>query len=240
MTSGKIEKIERDPTGTKIWINGVQHHVGRDRFGHSLATHTPGAQSTIYNDKPWHPPAVGTYVEAGHPLSDPTRSVINPHDLYAATKSVEKLQNHLTNEIFKLYKDEGVKRKHVEMVVRAMTSVTRVKDPGDSTLLRGEVYPLQHVNRLNQQMQGKKIVHEPVIKGVDMLPHDLHTDWMAKLQHERLTNTLAEAAATLGMSNIHGAHPIPALAYGAEFGLTREHADKPGLGHLKDVPPHHY
>jgi DNA-directed RNA polymerase subunit beta' len=240
MTSGKIEKIERDPTGTKIWINGVQHHVGRDRFGHSLATHTPGAQSTTYNDKPWHPPAVGTYVEAGHPLSDPTRSVINPHDLYAATKSVEKLQNHLTNEIFKLYKDEGVKRKHVETVVRAMTSVTRVKDPGDSTLLRGEVYPLQHVNRLNQQMQGKKIVHEPVIKGVDMLPHDLHTDWMAKLQHERLTNTLAEAAATLGMSNIHGAHPIPALAYGAEFGLTREHADKPGLGHLKDVPPHHY
>jgi hypothetical protein len=100
-------------------------------------------------------------------------------------------------------------------------------------------YPLAHVNKLNQGLKNK-VVHEPVIKGVEMLPHDLHTDWMAKLQHERLTGTLTEAAATLGKSSIHGSHPIPALAFGAEFGLTREHAHKPGLGHLQDVPAHHY
>jgi hypothetical protein len=92
---------------------------------------------------------------------------------------------------------------------------------------------------LNQDLKHK-IEHTPVIKGVNMLPHDLHTDWMAKLQHERLADTLTEAAATLGVSDLHSPHPIPALAYGAEFGLTREHAHKPGMSHLKDVPEHHY
>jgi hypothetical protein len=152
---------------------------------------------------------------------------------------VEKLQNHLTNELDKLYSGEGVKRKHAEVVVRAMTSVTRIKDPGDSALLRGEAYPLLHINKVNKELKNK-IVHEPVIKGVEMLPHDLHTDWMAKLQHERLVGTLMDAAATLGRSSIHGTSPIPALAFGAEFGLTKAHADKPGLGHLADVPFHHY
>jgi hypothetical protein len=239
MHGGKIEKIEKDPTGAKIWINGVAHHVGKDRFGHPLTTHAPGVTTTLHNDRPWEPPRVGQHVEPGQVLSDPTRTVVNPHDLYAATKSVEKLQNHLTNEIHKLYRDEGVRRKHVETVVKAMTSVTKIKDPGDSDLLRGASYQLTHVNKVNQGLKNK-VVHEPVIRGVEMLPHDLHTDWMAKLQHERLTGTLTEAAATLGRSNIHGPHPIPALAYGAEFGATKEHAHKPGQGHLQDVPAHHY
>jgi hypothetical protein len=239
MKSGKIEKVERDPTGTKVWIGSVEHHVGRDRSGNSLVTHAPGVKETLHEGKPWTPPVVGAHVEAGHPLSDPTRTVIDPRALYKATGSVEKLQNHLTNEIFGLFRDENVKRKHVETVVKAMTSVTRVKDSGSSHLLRGDAYPLAHVTKLNRELRDK-IVHEPVIRGVTMLPHDLHADWMAKMQHERLTSTLTEAAATLGRSNIHGPNPVPGLAYGAEFGLTSAHADKPGLGHLKDVPPHHY
>jgi DNA-directed RNA polymerase subunit beta' len=241
MKSGTIEKVEKDPTGSRVWIDGMEHFVGKDTFGHPLGTHAPGVGDTYHNDKLWTPPKVGMKVEAGQLLSDPTRTVVNPHDLYAATKSVEKLQNHLTNEIYRLYRDEGVKRKHVEVVVKAMTGATRVKDPGASTLLKGEVYPFTHVNKLNQELKNK-IVHEPVIHGVEMLPHDLLTDWMAKMQPgtSRLRDTILDAAATLGRSNIHGPHPVPALAFGAEFGLTSEHAAKPGLGHLADVPKHHY
>jgi len=237
--SGKVDKVAHDATGTRIWIAGEEHHIGRDKFGHPLFGHAPGTAETLHDGKPWAPPKVGQHVEAGHVLSDPTRTVVNPHDLYEATNSVEKVQNHLTDEIFKLYRDEGVKRKHVETVVRSMTSVTKVKDPGDSSLLRGEMYPLAHVKKLNKELKGK-IVHTPVIKGVDMLPYDLHTDWMAKLQHQRLRDTLMEAAATLGVSNVHGPHPAPALAYGAEFGLTGADAHKPGYKHLTGIPTHHY
>lgn len=241
MKSGTVEKVEKDNTGSRVWVDGEQHFVGKDVFGHPLAAHAPGVETTFHNDRVWTPPKVGMKVEAGQVLSDPTRTTVNPHDLYAATKSVEKLQNHLTGEIYKLYKDEGVRRKHVEVMVKAMTGATRVRDPGSSTLLKGEVYPFSYVNKLNQELKNK-VVHEPVIHGVEMLPHDLLTDWMAKMQPgtSRLRNTVLEAAATLGKSNIHSTHPIPGLVYGAEFGLTSAHSQKPGLGHLADVPKHHY
>ena len=238
-SGGKIEKIEKDVTGHKIWVNDEMYHVGKDKFGHSLAGHAPGLTATVHDNQHWTPPHVGQKIETGQTLSDPTRTIVNPHDLYAATGNIEKVQNYLTKEIFKLYKDSGVKRRHVETVVRAMTGLTQVKDPGGSELLRGEIYPVAKISKLNQELKDK-IIHVPVVQGISVLPYDLHEDWMAKLQHERLTHTITEAAATLGRSNIHSPHPIPALAYGAEFGLTDEDSKKPGLAHLRGVPKHHY
>ena len=88
---------------------------------------------------------------------------------------------------------------------------------------------------------GKKpIEHTPVLKGVNMLPLAIQEDWMAKLQHQKLRTTVVDAAAVAGRSNIHGMHPIPAVAYAAEFGRTSAHAAQPGLTHLKNVPQHHY
>lgn len=224
MTSGKIDKIEKESTGTRIWVSGVPHFVGKDDNGMALHVSLPGAIQP--KGKPaWVPPEVGMHVEAGHPLSDPLRTVINPHDLYRATKSMDHVQNHLADEIHDLYKDEGVRRRAVEVMVRAMSNLTKIEDPGDHPhLLRGEFYPTSVVNKMNQELkeQGKgRILHSPVLMGVDMLPLSLHDDWMARLQHQRLRTTIAEAAATGMVSNIHGSHPIPGVAYGAEFGLPR-------------------
>jgi hypothetical protein len=216
-TSGKIEKVERDPTGVKITINGVQHHVGKDTRGNFLHEPLPG--SSVPN---WKVPKIGAHIEAGDMLSDPSRTYMNPHELYKATGSIEKVQNHMTKEIYDLYKEEGIKRRAVEVVVKAMSNLTRVHDPGDHhETLRGEFRPLSVVNKINAELkkQGKKpISHEPTLRGVEMMPLSLQEDWMAKLQHQRLTGTLLDAAATLGKSNIHSMHPVPAIAYGAEVG----------------------
>jgi len=76
---------------------------------------------------------------------------------------------------------------------------------------------------------------------VDMMPLSVQEDWMAKMQHVRLHNTLLESAATGGRSDIHSLHPIPGMAYGAEFGLNQEHAkNRLSLAHLHDVPRHAY
>jgi hypothetical protein len=80
----------------------------------------------------------------------------------------------------------------------------------------------------------------PILRGINELPLEVQDDWLAKMQHIKLKGTLLEAAATGAKSSIHGTHPVPSLAYGAEFGLTSEHADKPGMGHLKDVPRYAY
>jgi len=242
--SGRVDKIERDATGAKIWVGGKAHHVGRDRFGKSLHTPLRGLDGKPAGDKVWRAPFQGMKVEPGQPLSDPSRTVINPHDLFRTTKSVSKLQNHLTNEIHDMYRSEGVKRKHVEVLVKAMTSHTKVRDaPDDAGVLRGEVYSIADIDKMNKQRKTKglsPIVHEPDVKGINVLPHDTLEDWMARMQHDRLRQTVMESAATLGRSNIHGTHPVPGLVHGAEFGLTGDHAKRPGLGHLAGIPRHHY
>ncbi len=243
MKTGKVEKIMPTATGVDVYIGGHKHHVGRDANGAALHHSLPGAE-TVEGYVQWKVPAVGVHFEAGDHLSDPNRSIVNPHHLYAATGSIEKVQNHLTNEVYDLYKDEGIKRRAIETVVRAMSNLTQVKDPGDHPdVLRGEFRPLSTVYRMNQELLRDKkhpIEHAPVLKGVQAMPIEMQEDWMAKMQHQRLKQTFVEAAAEAGISHIHGAHPIPAIAYGAEMGLTVKDSLRPGNEHLKNVPSHWY
>ena len=242
MTTGTIQKVEHTPLGTDVWINGKRHHIGRDNAGNPLHEPLPGVNPV---DKGWIPPKVGLKVEAGQHLSDPSRTVINMHDFYDATKSIDKVQNQMTNDIYNLYKDEGIKRRHVETIVKAMSGHTKVLDPGDSDhgVLRGEFHPLSQIQKINSELvrAGKRpIEHKPALKGVNMLPLVVQEDWVAKLQHERIPATLQQAAAMNQKSSIHGPHPIPAAAYAAEFGMTEEKSKLPGLGHLSTVKKHHY
>jgi DNA-directed RNA polymerase beta subunit len=243
MRTGKVEKVEEDPTGVKVWVGGKVHHVGKDRTGMWLSKDLPHAR-TQAGYKSWQPPKVGQHIEAGELLSDPNRTVINPHDLYRATGNMEKVQNFLTDELHGIYKQEGVRRQHVEMMVHSMGQMTKVQDPGDAIgVLRGDFQNASKVRSLNKQLLKsglQPILHSPVLKGVNVLPVQMQEDWIAKLMHERLTSSLLESVATGAVSNLHGIHPIPGLAYGAEFGLTRADRLKPGLGHLRDVPGHYY
>ena len=239
MRSGHIEKIEKNPTGVTITIGGKKHHVGKDEGGTPLWTSEKGETSA------WAPPKQGMKVEKGQLLSDPHRTLVNPHDLYKATNSIESVQNYLADEVYGLYKDEGIKRQHVETVVKAMSNLTKIEEPGDyEGVLRGEFHPTSKIHAINRELErdGKKpIEHKPVLKGVDMMPLSLREDWMAKLQHQRLGQTILEAASTLGRSNIHDLHPVPGMAYGAEFGLNKDTSKgRPALAHLHDVAGHKY
>jgi hypothetical protein len=208
-----------------------------------LNEHVPGSQE-LSDYKHWHPPTVGMHVTPGHQLTDPNRTVINPHDLYKATKSMDRVQNFLVDELHGIYGREGVRRGHVETVVKAIGNLTKVSDPGDSDdILPGEFRSMSKIQAMNSVLikAGKKpIEHVPILKGVDLLPFDVQEDWMAKLQHNHLTKVLRHGAATGSISNLHGLHPVPGIAYGAEFGLTSAKALQPGLSHLKDVPTYSY
>lgn len=243
MRGGTIEKIERDPTGVQVFIGGKAHHIGRDRAGMPLNSMLPSA-SKVDGYRAWKPPRVGMKVAAGQVLGDPNRTNVNPHDLYKATNNIEHVQNFLVDELHGMYKDEGVRRQHVETVVRAMSDLTKVRDPGDAPdLLRGEFTSRSKVRALNTQLakSGKKpTMHSPVLAGINVTPLQVQEDWMAKLNHQLLKRTVAEAASTGARSSIHGIHPVPAMAYGAEFGLNTKHSLRPGLQHLQKVPRYAY
>jgi hypothetical protein len=208
-----------------------------------LHKNLPNAEALV-GYKAWKPPAVGMHVTAGDHLSDPNRTFANPHRIYEATGSMEKVQNHLSNEIYGLYKETDIKRRAVETVVKAMSNLTRVVDPGGHPdVLPGEYRPLTSVNKRNKELAAQgltPIEHTPVLKGITALPLEMQEDWMAKLQHEKLRATLLDAAATAGVSHLHGTHPVPGVAFGAEFGLTKKDSLVPGREHLKAVPSHHY
>jgi hypothetical protein len=46
----------------------------------------------------------------------------------------------------------------------------------------------------------------------------LNPNWMARLGHRRLKQTVLEAAHFAEKADIHGTHPVPGFVYGAEFG----------------------
>ena len=242
MKPGKIEKIETTATGVDVFIGGTRHHVGKDASGlplHQELQHVRG----LPDYTPWHPPTVGMHVQPGQFLSDPNRTVLNLHDLYRATGSIEQVQNQMANEVAKLYEKENVKRRIIETTVKAMSNLSEVADPGDHpTVLRGEYRPTSVLFKLNEQLhkEGKvPIDHKPVLKGVDILPLEIQEDWMAKLQHNHLRDTIQEAVAENGVSHLHGTHPIPGIAFGAEFGMTSKDVGV-GREHLRSVPQHHY
>lgn len=62
---------------------------------------------------------------------------------------------------------------------------------------------------------------EPVMKSIARTPL-FNPDWMARLAHRYLKDSLLKGAHNGESSNRHGLHPVPAYAYGAEFGSPND------------------
>jgi DNA-directed RNA polymerase subunit beta' len=202
--SGKVTKIERD-----MATNGWNVHVGKEHH------YVPAQRTPTYEGQPL---VVGTEVKKGDPITD---GHINPRE-YLKHTDIHTVQNYLTNELYNgIYKDERVRRRNIETVVRSLTNYTQIKDPGDSHHLHGD-YALRTVveeHNRNLPADHRPIEHQPVLKGAQQMALGSHEDWMARLNFQQLRNTLLEGTAKGWKTDLHGTNPIPAYAFGAEFGL---------------------
>ena len=209
--AGKVTKIEKDPAGgTNVYVNDVRHYVPQNR----------GEPIAFVGERPQQLRR-GMQIGKGSPIST---GPVNMNDMLPLT-GINKVQGYMAGQLYDLYKGEGIRRRNIETVVKSMTNLTQVKDPGEHPdYIRGDFAQTSQIQAINKQLAaaGKKpIAHSPVIKGVKTLPLDMQTDWMARLNHENLNDTIIDAANQGWSSNIHGKHPIPALAYGAEFGKKK-------------------
>jgi DNA-directed RNA polymerase subunit beta' len=210
-STGVVNKIAKDPAGGhNVFVNNIRHYVPQNR-GEPLA----GPQDKMIKLKP------GMKVQKGDPISG---GPINPREMLPLT-GINKVQRRIASSLYGLYKGEGIRRRNIETAVKSLTNLTRVQNPGDhAEYLRGDFAPTSYVQALNKKLSAQKkkpITHEPVLKGAKTLPLDIQTDWMARLNHEQLVGTVTEAANQGWRSNIHGEHPIPGMAYGAEFGKKK-------------------
>lgn len=71
------------------------------------------------------------------------------------------------------------------------------------------------------KIEKDPIVHAPLLKSVRNLPL-LRKDWMAALGYQQLQRALTTGASQGWSTNVSDYHPIPAFAYGAEFGKGKE------------------
>ncbi len=204
-SSGKIRRIKKDPAGGyRVKIGDTEDYIPADR-------------ARLSNVR------VGQAVKKGDPL---TKGPVNPHELLPLV-GMSKTQGHLAGELHGIYGKYGIRRRNSEAMVRALSGVTKVEDPGDNPdLLPGDFASTTQVYDWNKKhKKGQPVKHAPVLRGVKQIPLDVQEDWMARLNHEHLRSTIIEASQQGWSSDLHGLNPIPPLIHGVEFGKGTK--DKP-------------
>ena len=153
--------------------------------------------------------ADGVVVEAGMPLTD---GPANPHEILdiffnlnssmgvypSALEALQRVQTFLVNEVQLVYQSQGIDiaDKHIEVIVRQMTSKVRLDDGGDTTMLPGELVELRQVEQVNEAMSitgGAQAQYTPVLLGITKA--SLNTDsFISAASFQETTRVLTEAA----------------------------------------------
>ncbi|MBE9127949.1 MULTISPECIES: DNA-directed RNA polymerase subunit beta' [unclassified Coleofasciculus] len=149
-------------------------------------------------------------VLAGQALTD---GPANPHEILeiffnlmleekgiyeAALVGLQEAQLFLVNEVQSVYQSQGIdiSDKHIEVIVRQMTSKVRIDDGGDTTMLPGELVELRQVETVNEAMAitgGAPAQYTPVLLGITKA--SLNTDsFISAASFQETTRVLTEAA----------------------------------------------
>lgn len=124
------------------------------------------------------------------------KTIVNLYD--AAKFSLQKVQLYLVNEVQSVYQSQNVdiSDKHIEVIVRQMTSKVKVEDGGDTTLLPGELVELQQIDNINEAMtltKGMPATYSPLLLGITK--SSLNTDsFISAASFQETTRVLTEAA----------------------------------------------
>ena len=109
----------------------------------------------------------GETVTKGEVIADGST---DPHDVLRLL-GVNALANYIVDEVQEVYRLQGVKinDKHIEVIIRQMLRKVEIKDPGDSTFIKGEQVIRFRIEIENDQIAKKKgvlITYEPVLLGL--------------------------------------------------------------------------
>jgi ribosomal protein S9 len=136
----------------------------------------------------------GDRVEAGDQLCEGS---VNPHDILRI-KGETALQNYLVQEVQKVYRSQGVdiNDKHIEVIVRSMLRKKKVTDPGDTTLLPGQMLDNEKFVDVNTKVAAdgrKQAQADTVLLGVTKA--SLATEsFLSAASFQETTRVLTQAA----------------------------------------------
>jgi DNA-directed RNA polymerase subunit beta' len=136
---------------------------------------------------------VGDVVTMGQPL---TEGHLDLEKLYRQA-GIEVLTKYIIQQILEIYNSQGagIAIKHVEMIVRQMTSRYMVTEPRKSNYLKGQTITRDQLLEFNNQVEAKedKIQVEPLLQGITKVA--LNTEsFLSAASFQNTTKTLIEAA----------------------------------------------
>nr|YP_010851417.1 RNA polymerase b''''-subunit [Echinothamnion hookeri]WGH14285.1 RNA polymerase b''''-subunit [Echinothamnion hookeri] len=120
-------------------------------------------------------------------------------NLYNASRlSILDIQLFLVKEVQSVYQSQGVyiSDKHIEVIVRQMTSKVKIESGGDSQYLPGELVELHKVEAVNSSLllsKKKSAIYYPVLLGITKA--SLNTEsFISAASFQETTKVLTEAA----------------------------------------------
>jgi DNA-directed RNA polymerase subunit beta' len=139
----------------------------------------------------------GQEVSAGARLVGDEKTPLDPKKLLEV-KGIRETQQYLSEEVQKVYREQGVSihDKHVEVIVRQMLRRVAVSEPGDSPFLPGQKADARYYAETNRQLveSGKQPAEgRPELMGITKA--SLATDsWLSAASFQETTRVLTEAA----------------------------------------------
>ncbi|EKE67635.1 MULTISPECIES: DNA-directed RNA polymerase subunit beta' [Oceanibaculum] len=146
----------------------------------------------------------GDFVQRGDLLMDGNPV---PHDILSIM-GVEALAAYLVNEIQEVYRLQGVKinDKHIEVISRQMLQKVEVQEPGDTTLLVGELIDRSEFEVENEKAlaeDGRPAVATPVLQGITKA--SLQTkSFVSAASFQETTRVLTDAAVNGKIDSLDG------------------------------------
>jgi DNA-directed RNA polymerase subunit beta' len=113
-------------------------------------------------------------------------------------KSFKKVQSFILNSVQSVYKSQGVtiNDKHLEVIIKQMTTKVLITYEGNTPLLRREVIDLYHIQYINKivRMQGKKSAcYVPLLLGITKAALN-NPSFISAASFQETTRVLTKAA----------------------------------------------
>ena len=186
--SGQVVAIEENKITFRrtqpflFYANGITHVNHRQWVNKNAPILTLTYQKLVTGDIVQGIPKIEQFFEApatreGEPLPNSLQSRLRKTyhrlrnslpQIQAVKHSLEEIQQVLVEGILRVYLSQGVRiaDKHLEIVIRQMTSKGQILDVGNTGLFQGEFVNLDRIERINLGTYGQKADYEPSVLGI--------------------------------------------------------------------------
>jgi len=151
---GKVIDIEKEGEKQVIRIEYQPKDVLPEDEKEPIKSYTVDSDIALLVNK-------GDLITAGQQLVE---GHVDIHELFEL-KGVEEVRKYIIKEVQQVYtsQGEGIDDKHIEIIIKQMFSRVRVKDPGDTTLLIGDVVEKAQIADANEEVEKWNEEHSGVV-----------------------------------------------------------------------------